>query len=181
MSRSFELPEADWATVGTVGEPGHRTFYIQARQGERVVTLKLEKQQIATLAQFLAEILSDLPVPTDLPRDEALELVEPVLPEWAVGRIQLAYDSGADRIIILADELGGPDEDEEEEIHPALDDSTEAGTGRLGLTRIQAAAMARKGLELVGAGRPTCALCGHPIEPEGHSCPKTNGHRAPAP
>jgi len=108
-----------------------------------------------------------------------MELIEPVLAEWAVGRIQLAYDSGADRIVILADEMGAPDEDDDD-LSSTLDPA-DIGTGRIGLNRIQAAAIAARGIELVGAGRPTCALCGHPIEPEGHSCPRTNGHHAPAP
>jgi uncharacterized repeat protein (TIGR03847 family) len=181
MSRSFDLPEADWATIGTVGEPGHRTFYLQARQGDRVVTLKLEKQQVATLAEFILEILSDLPTPGDLPDLATLDLIEPVLAEWAVGRIQLAYDNSADRVVILADEIGLVDPDEaDDDLESTLGIAPDLGTGRFGLTRSQAAGMAGRGIELVGAGRPPCALCGHPIEPEGHSCPRTNGHRPPA-
>jgi uncharacterized repeat protein (TIGR03847 family) len=132
-----------------------------------------------------------------------LALAEPVLAEWAVGGLQLAYDSAVDRIVMLAEEIGeeageeaGKEAGEEtgertvaaEEIggeqfrpgqHP--DDATERGVGRLSLTRTQAAAIARRGWDLVNAGRPSCALCGHPIDPEGHSCPRTNGHRPPAP
>jgi uncharacterized repeat protein (TIGR03847 family) len=193
MSRSFELPDVEWATVGTVGPPGQRTFYLQARQDDQLVTLKLEKQQVAAIAQFLGEILSDLPVPEPIPDDEALALVEPVLAEWAVGGLQLAYDSGADRIVILAEEVGdqaaeADDPDPEEiggeqiraEQQPA-EASEERGVGRLSLTRTQAAAIVRRGWDLVNAGRPACALCGHPIDPEGHSCPRTNGHRPPEP
>jgi uncharacterized repeat protein (TIGR03847 family) len=176
VSKSFELPEVEWVTVGTVGEPGHRTFYLQARQGDQMVTLKLEKQQVATMSQFLGEILSDLPTPVDMPGDEALDLVEPVEAEWPVGRIQLAYDTDSDRIVILADELGAGDD-------IGADDPVEGdlGTGRFSLTRPQAAGIARRGIEIVGAGRPTCVLCGNPIDPEGHSCPRTNGHRPPTP
>ena len=193
MSRSFELPDVEWATVGTVGPPGPRTFYLQARQDDQLVTLKLEKQQVAAIAQFLGEILSDLPVPEPIPDDEALALAEPVLAEWAVGGLQLAYDSGADRIVILAEEVGDQagdagDPDPEEiggeqiraEQQPA-ESSEERGVGRLSLTRTQAAAIVRRGWDLVNAGRPACALCGHPIDPEGHSCPRTNGHRPPEP
>ena len=177
MSRSFELSDVEWATVGTVGPPGQRTFYLQARQDDQMVTLKLEKQQVAAIAQFLGEILSDLPVPDPLPDDDVLALAEPVLAEWAVGGLQLAYDSTADRIVMLAEEIGG------EPIRPGQPegDVSERGVGRLSLTRTQAAAIARRGWDLVNAGRPTCALCGHPIDPEGHSCPRTNGHRPPAP
>jgi uncharacterized repeat protein (TIGR03847 family) len=191
MSRSFELPDVEWATVGTVGPPGQRTFYLQARQDDQMITLKLEKQQVAAIAQLLVELLSDLPVPDPLPDDDHMALAEPVLAEWAVGGLQLAYDSTVDRIVILAEEIGddaGDDEPAEgdeiggEEIRAEPEgDAVERGVGRLSLTRTQAAAIARRGWDLVSAGRPTCALCGHPIDPEGHSCPRTNGHRPPAP
>jgi uncharacterized repeat protein (TIGR03847 family) len=196
VSRSFELPDVEWATVGAVGPPGQRTFYFQARQADQQITLKLEKQQVAAIAQFLGEILSDLPVPEAVPGDDALALAEPVLAEWAVGGLQIAYDSGADRVVILAEEIGDDDgtleEIEEVEDIAGPEDVTgadsdvelapgERGVGRLGLSRTQAAAIVRRGWDLVNAGRPTCALCGHPIDPEGHSCPRTNGHRAPAP
>ncbi len=175
MSRSFELPEAEWATVGAVGQPGQRTFYIQARQGEQLVTLKLEKQQVAALSQFLGEILADLPAPEDPGSAGQDALVEPVLAEWAVGSIQLAYDGAADRIVVLAEEVGADDEDAE----LAIPDEPTAGSGaaRIGLTRASAALIIRVGADLVSAGRPTCPLCGRPMDPEGHSCPRTNGHR----
>lgn len=182
VSRSFELPEADWATVGTVGEPGHRTFYIQARQGDETITVKVEKQHVAAIAQFLSEILSDLPFPEGAPDDNALELVEPLDPEWPVGQLQLAYDSVADRIIVLLHEVGAPgdddagdDEDDELSESPTVD--PDLGSGQIGLTRAQAAGIARRGFDLVNAGRPRCGLCGNPMDPEGHSCPRTNGHR----
>jgi uncharacterized repeat protein (TIGR03847 family) len=178
-----------------VGPPGQRTFYFQARQADQQITLKLEKQQVAAIAQFLGEILSDLPDPEAVPADDALALAEPVLAEWAVGGLQIAYDSSADRVVILAEEIGEDDSDvedvedlgEPDDIATAIESalagagSGERGVGRLGLSRTQAAAIVRRGWDLVKAGRPTCALCGHPIDPEGHSCPRTNGHRPPAP
>jgi uncharacterized repeat protein (TIGR03847 family) len=198
VSRSFEMPEAQWATVGTVGPPGRRTFYLQARQDDQLVTLKLEKQQVAAIAQFLGEILSDLPTPDGLPNNASMNLTEPVLAEWAVGALQLAYDSGSDRIVLLAEEVSDdagdaddPDDvvglaDEPSGIEALLgqgseSDPSDRGVGRIGLTRVQAAAIVARSWELVQSGRPTCALCGHPIDPEGHSCPRTNGHRPPAP
>jgi uncharacterized repeat protein (TIGR03847 family) len=177
VSRSFELPEVDWATVGTVGEPGQRTFYLQARQGDQLITLKLEKQQVAALAQFLGEILSDLPDAGDEPVTD-VDLAEPVLAEWAIGSLQLAYDNTIDRIVILAEEIGEEgDEDDEGEVGA----DPERGAGRLGLTRSQAAQLVKRGWDLVHGGRPRCTLCGHPMDPEGHSCPRTNGHRPPSP
>ncbi|HET9731805.1 MAG TPA: DUF3090 family protein [Acidimicrobiales bacterium] len=172
MSRSFELPEAEWATVGAVGEPGQRTFYLQARQDAQLMTLKLEKQQVAAMAQFLAEILADLPA-AETGAGGSDALVEPVLAEWAVGTLQLAYDSSSDRIIVMAEELSaaGEEEDDDEEEDP------DRGVARIGITRAAAATVIRVGRELVSAGRPTCPLCGRPMDPEGHSCPRTNGHK----
>lgn len=169
MSRSFELPETEWATVGAVGQPGQRTFYIQARQDSQLLTLKLEKQQVAAIAQFLAEILADLPAPEETSEDQD-DLVEPVLAEWAVGTLQLAYDGSSDRIVVLAEEIGF--DDEEEDAPPA-----DRGVARMGLTRVSAARIVRVGSDLVTAGRPACPLCGRPMDPEGHSCPRTNGHK----
>jgi uncharacterized repeat protein (TIGR03847 family) len=170
VSRSFELPEAEWATVGAVGEPGQRTFYMQARQDEQLLTLKLEKQQVAAIAQFLAEILADLPSPADKDVVVAADLVEPVLAEWPVGSLQLSYDSVIDRIVILAEEL--TDEDDEDD-----DDESDRAVARIGITRATAAVIVNIGVDLIGAGRPICALCGRPMDPEGHSCPRTNGHK----
>jgi uncharacterized repeat protein (TIGR03847 family) len=190
LSRSFDLSEAEWATVGTVGEPGRRTFYLQARQGSEQVTLKLEKQQVAALSQFVGEILSDLPAPESVLADDDLELVEPLLAEWVVGSIQLAYDSDADRVFVVAEEAIVEEGDSEEELplEPPLEASIpdagrpdDQGVARLGLTRSQAAALVRRGWNLVQAGRPACPLCGNPMDPEGHSCPRTNGHRPTAP
>src|SRR3954451_9365142 len=110
MSSSFELPEVERITVGTVGEPGQRTFYLQARMGAQLVTLKMEKQQVAALAQFLGNLLADLPRPGDPPTN--LELEEPALEEWSVGNIQLSYDSDLDRVVIIAEEARFADEND---------------------------------------------------------------------
>jgi uncharacterized repeat protein (TIGR03847 family) len=200
VSRSFDLPEAEWATVGAVGEPGHRTFYLQVRQESQLLTLKLEKQHVAAIAQFLSEILDDLPAAETGELDGSENLVEPVLAEWAVGTLQIAYDSTADRIVILAEELGLADDEDGELLgdpdpdpmtlgHPsrlgepsqAGDDVTaeaeERGAARLGITRASAALIVRVGVDLISSGRPTCGLCGRPMDPEGHACPRTNGHK----
>ena len=107
-----------------------------------------------------------------------MDLIEPVLPEWAVGRIQLAYDNNLDRIVIVADEVGAFDPDDPSEVAELAPD---LGNGRIGLSRPQAAAIARRGAELMQSGRPLCNLCGNPMDPEGHSCPRTNGQRQRTP
>jgi uncharacterized repeat protein (TIGR03847 family) len=177
VSASFELPSADRFTVGAIGPPGQRTFYLQARLGDQVVSLKMEKQQVGALAQLLEELLEDLPAVGPLPSD--LELEEPVLAEWAVGTIQLAYDSSGDRVVLLVEEAEALSE-EETEASGEGGGGEGGGMARLAVTREQAAAVARHGSELVASGRPRCPLCGFPVNSDGHSCPRTNGHGPPS-
>jgi uncharacterized repeat protein (TIGR03847 family) len=169
VSASFELSDPGRATVGTVGLPGQRTFYLQAREGDRLVSLKLEKQQVAALAQLLGELLSDLPAAGALPED--LDLEEPVLAEWSVGAMQLAYDTAIDRIVLMAEEAVAPGDDD--------DETPDGAIGRLVISRAQAAAIAGQAERLVSSGRAPCPLCGYPLDPAGHSCPRTNGHGPP--
>lgn len=169
MSESFELADADRLTVGTVGAPGHRVFYLQAGEAGRTITLKVEKQQVAVLSQAIAELLADLRAPEAIAA--AGELLEPVHPLWAVGGMQIAYDQDDDRLILVAQELLAEEDDDEDD----------AAVGRLRFTREQAAALVARGEELIEAGRPPCPWCGYPLDPAGHSCPRTNGHRPPTP
>ncbi len=161
MSTSFELEGVDAITTGTVGPPGQRVFYLQARRGAQVVTLRLEKTQVAALATYLTTLLDDLPAPGPLPTD--LDLVEPVVAEWVVGSLGVSYDEDGDEVVLVAEELVGEDE--------------EGAEARMTATREQVAALARQGAAVVGAGRPACPLCGQPVDPEGHMCVRLNGHR----
>lgn len=160
MSASFDIDDADHVTVGALGEPGHRVFYLQAGP----YTLKVEKQQVTVLAQALSELLSDLPSPGEIPA--APELAGFAEPDWIVGGMQLAYDQDDDRVVIVAEEL-------------VTEEGGDAATGRVRMTRQQAAALIARSEELVEAGRPPCPWCGYPLDPAGHSCPRTNGHRPP--
>jgi len=166
MSESFDITDVDHLTTGTVGEPGKRVFYLQAASGAQVVSLRLEKAQVAALAAYLGAMLADLPPPDDLPDDMAL--IEPVVAEWVVGSLGVSYDEEADRVVLVAEELV------EEE-----DDS--GASVRIVATRAQIAALSAHGAELVAAGRPPCALCGQPLDPEGHVCARLNGHRRQTP
>jgi uncharacterized repeat protein (TIGR03847 family) len=188
--------------VGAVGPPGQRVFYLQARQEDQLMSLKLEKEQVLFLAGGLTEVMADLAVPADIPSESELELEQPVLAEWAVGSMQLAYDSAADRVLLVAREIVPDDEDNpdvtgetgteatEEDAGPfevsagwsAMEDEgpgSTAAVARVALTREQAAGVIEHGKRLLRRGRPPCPLCGFPLS-EDHSCPKTNGHRAPA-
>ena len=172
MSAQFDLPEPDAFTAGTVGEPGQRIFYLQARAGDQVVTLRLEKAQVAALAEYLAELLTDLPTPEPDEIPDDVELVEPVVEEWIVGQIGVVFDETRDRMLIRADEMATVDEEGE-----PLEDVAEGGVARFALSRGQVAAFVVRAARLVASGRPPCPLCGRPLDPEGHMCIKTNGHK----
>jgi uncharacterized repeat protein (TIGR03847 family) len=176
MSTSFEFLDPDHFTAGTIGEPGHRVFYLQAREADNVVSLRLEKQQVAALGEYLAGILADLPDAEPLPVSS--ELIEPVVAEWVVGSLAVAYEEAADRILLVAEELVVVDEDEGDDELPALPrDPTEPrdeATARFRLSRSQVLAFIRTAAELVTSGRPLCRLCGKPVDPDGHACPRLN-------
>lgn len=104
MPRSIHVPDPHHFTVGTVGPPGQRTFFLQAADEGALVSFKLEKQQVAALAEYLQSVLADLPELPE-PAEPAPELIEPVVPEWAVGGIGIAVDQGADRILLVIHEL----------------------------------------------------------------------------
>ncbi len=163
MSESYELLDVDKLTVGAVGEPGQRLFLLQARAGAELVTLKVEKVQVAALAAHLGTMLQSLPQPGSLPED--LDLDEPAEPQWVVGSLAASYDEALDRLLLVAEE--------------AVPDGEEAAEARFSLTREQVAAVAIHGTRLVEAGRPPCPLCGYPLDQRGHACPRTNGHRPP--
>lgn len=161
MSSSFEIAEVDHLTTGAIGPPGQRIFYLQAGQGAQVVSLRLEKAQVAALVAYLAGMLADMPPPGELPT--ALDLVEPVVAEWVVASLGVSYDEDADRVVIMAEEL--------------VEEDAEPARARISATREQVAALSIRGAEAVAAGRPPCPLCGQPLDPEGHACPRLNGHR----
>lgn len=161
MSSSFEIDEVDHLTAGAIGPPGQRVFYLQAGQGAQVVSLRLEKAQVAALVAYLAGMLADMPPPGALPT--SMDLVEPVVAEWVVASLGVTYDEDADRVVIVAEEL--------------VEEGEEAAHARISATREQVAALSMRGAEAVAAGRPPCPLCGQPLDPEGHTCPRLNGHR----
>jgi uncharacterized repeat protein (TIGR03847 family) len=180
VSESFELMELNRITVGTVGLPGQRIFFLQARQDDQVLTLKMEKIQVAALAAWIAKTLEDLPAPGQLPDEHDLE-PEPFLDAaWVVGSLGGAYDAEVDRIVVVAAEVT-PEPEEPESMEDPLDAlaTHDGATARLGATREQMAALAIRATTLVSSGRPPCPLCGYPIDPRGHACPKTNGDRPP--
>jgi uncharacterized repeat protein (TIGR03847 family) len=204
MSDSFEFAEPDLFTVGTIGPPGERVFYLQAREGDQLVTLKCEKEQVRVLGEYLGRLLERLTTPGAVP-DRDLTLVEPVTPAWIVGSIGVGYDEQADRVVLVIEEVRQDDDAEDAEDTPeeataaeseeepeeetegetetegdaeAEGESGDRASGRVRLTRAQVAAFVERARALVEAGRPTCRLCGRPMNPGGHRCARTNGHGA---
>jgi uncharacterized repeat protein (TIGR03847 family) len=179
VSTAFDFAEPDHVTAGAVGPPGQRVFYLQARQAGEVVSLRLEKQQVAALCDYLAGILADLaPVAEELPTE--LDLIEPVLAEWVVGALAVAYEEADDRIVLVAEELvPEADDEDEDEDDPASfasddDDDELPSTARFRMSRAQVLAMVRHAAAVVTAGREVCQICGRPMDPEGHLCPRNN-------
>jgi uncharacterized repeat protein (TIGR03847 family) len=176
----FDWP--DRIVVGTVGQPGSRAFYLQARAGSRIVSVALEKEQSALLAETIDELLDELMAtdgnPSSVPAMTPLELVDndpleqPVDPEFRTGAMSLGWDPSTAQVVIEAFPLVETDDDDDET------DAIEAEPTEMLLVRIPvgtARAFAKRTLEIVGAGRPMCPLCGAPMDAEGHDCPLLDG------
>jgi uncharacterized repeat protein (TIGR03847 family) len=163
VTDAFDL-SADRLCVGTVGPVGSRLFLIQCRQGDTLLTLKVEKQQVGAMGDLLARVVKDQERPGHLPDDQVLE--EPMEPVWAVGTVGVSFDEADDRVVLVIEEL--------------VPEGDVGAIARVTITREQAAAFAIQAARLVESGRPPCPLCGSPLDPSGHECPRTNGHRPPA-
>ncbi len=169
MSESFEFREVLHFTSGAVGEPGARVFYIQASDGERLVSVKLEKQQVGAIATYLRTILEDLPAPSgpQLP----LPLREPVETDWIVGQIAVGVSEAESEVVLVIEELVDEPDDDDDDLFA---DISSGASLRLHLTVDQAAQFITTSDDLMDKGRPPCRLCGQPETPGGHICPRLN-------
>jgi len=174
VSDQHDFDAPDHCTVGVVGEVGNRLFLFYCRQGLAETTVKVEKQQVAVLSSYLGRIVKELGRPGHLPDDLTFYGTEEF--EWVVGTIGVSYDEELDRVIVVLEEIGAP---EDEDVTEDEEDMERGNVLRVALTREQAAAFAIHATRLVEAGRPPCPLCSLPLDPSGHDCPRTNGHRPP--
>jgi len=180
--RRFIFDPPDRFVAGTVGEPGQRTFFLQAREGLRVVSIALEKAQVAVLADRLGQLLGELqrrgvaPTIEGPPTGEdAGPLDEPLNEAFRAGALTLGWDGEAERVLVEAraesedGETIDPDED---------DDEDEDGPDllRVRMTAAVAQEFVERAVRIVASGRPPCPLCGQPLDPIGHICPRRNGH-----
>jgi len=172
-AQEIDLRPVSHITTDAIGPPGKRIFYIQAWQGERTVTLIVEKIQIQSLAvgleQFLAEIYERFPNLAKASAEymeENMHIHPPLDPLFRTGELGLGYDSENDLVVLIARELLAEEQDPKE-----------ASVVRFWCTRDQIRALCHWGMEVASRGRPLCPQCGQPMEPEGHFCPKKNGHK----
>jgi uncharacterized repeat protein (TIGR03847 family) len=178
---TYDPPER--FVAGTVGQPGQRTFYLQARAQGRVTSVVLEKAQVSRLAEQLDELLDEelrssggksaVPALTSagLADDGPLDL--PLDEEFRVGVIALGWDTDGERVVIEAQE------ESEVPVDYLADEAPEGGPGvlRVRLTAAAARAFTQRAQRIVGQGRPPCPLCGLPLDAGGHVCPRQNGYR----
>lgn len=160
-------------TIGAVGQPGQRIFLLQASQGASTITLKLEKEQAMVLASSAIQLVEELDETYprshskfDKPLSADLMLREPTEPAFVVGQIGLGYDKDQDMVVLVVQEV-------------EFEGLEKPATARFWATRAQIQALSDHTLEVASKGRPICPLCDSPIDPEGHFCPKSNGHEKP--
>jgi uncharacterized repeat protein (TIGR03847 family) len=182
---NFDPPER--FVAGTVGPPGQRTFFLQARTGTRVTSVALEKQQVAVLAERIDELLDELirsdegestiPAVSPVALEDAAPLEQPIVEEFRAGTMTLSWDGEDERIVLevfpfTEEAVVDPETPEEEVEEPEPEEILHV---RLppGLAR----AFSKRAQAVVSAGRPPCPFCGGPVDPAGHLCPRANGFR----
>jgi uncharacterized repeat protein (TIGR03847 family) len=171
--------------AGTVGEPGQRTFFLQATGGGRTTSVALEKQQVTVLAERVEALLDEVvrrsggeasvPAAPVVDTEDTDPLEVPIEEDFRVGTMALAWDSDDERVVIEAQAVTEDDADDE----ATLIDQTEEGPPllRVRISGPVARAFVKRALALVAAGRPPCPFCGNPLDPAGHVCPRANGYR----
>lgn len=185
----FDPPERFIA--GTVGEPGARSFFLQARTGTRVTSVALEKQQVQILGERVDELLDELmgaggvatviPALTPVDHVDTAPLEQPIVEEFRAGTITLSWDGEDERVVIEVFpvvEVEDPIEaDEDDLVDLPIDEPEPEELFIVRLTPVQARVFATRAASVVQAGRPSCQFCGGPVDPAGHLCPRANGYR----
>ncbi|MDP8903935.1 MAG: DUF3090 family protein [Chloroflexota bacterium] len=180
--RIFSFDPPDRFVCGALGQPGQRTFLLQAAKGGQVVSVVVEKAQVAVLAERLAALLLGLRergVEIEATSEpDAEPLSEPVREEFRVGQISLAWDPQRERVVIEARELSELDaEDEDQDQDEGEGDRLDGpDLVRVSLRPAEAHAFVTRAVAVMRAGRPPCPNCGAPLDPRGHFCPRRNGY-----
>ena len=179
----------DRFVAGTVGPPGQRTFFLQARSGARVTSIALEKQQVSALAERVDDLLDALmreeqpagliPALPPTALEDVGPLEQPIEEEFRAGTMTLAWDAETRRVVIEVFPLDDSEPADEPSPEDSPEESSEAPEEVLVVSLPPAAARAfcKRALAVVAAGRPPCQFCGGPMDPTGHLCPRANGFR----
>ena len=174
----FRTP--DRFIAGTVGQPGDRTFYLQAVHENRVISVQLEKQQVAVLAERIGALLAEVnrrfgtPLPPEAEVDDLSPLIPPVDAEFRVGTMGLGWNAETQNVVVELLAVS----DTELDASVILDDAEEGPDAvRVFLSPESARQFAARSQRVISAGRPPCPLCDEPLDPQGHLCVRTNGYR----
>lgn len=179
--RRFIFDSPDRFVVAALGEPGHRAFYLQAARGRNIVTVALEKAQVAVLAERLGALLDeierrgvDLPDGSEDPTGSGFQ--QPYIEAFRVGTMTLAWDGASESVLVEARAASEDDDESDEPVE--VDDDEEDGPDvlRVRLDAPMARGFIAHAIDVVAAGRPPCPMCGLPLNPEGHICPRRNGY-----
>ena len=192
--RVYLFNPPDRFIAGTVGEPGNRTFFLQGRDGARIVSVSLEKVQVAAMADRLGRLLLELDergiveLEPTVPLEDVGPLDEPLSEAFRAGTLTLGWDGDLGRVIIEAQAMTEADEDEDDdevddddsvaaaiEQLLAADDVDGPDILRVHLSATQARSFVERANRVVRSGRLPCPLCGNPLDPQGHICPRRNG------
>jgi uncharacterized repeat protein (TIGR03847 family) len=175
----MEIGPVDRITAEAVGEPGERTFYLQARHGADLVTVTVEKQQVQLLAASVLELLEDAATTEPTIGEEAMGLEEPLDARWRAGRLSIGFDQDRDLFMLEVEEFLPSLEELDLDDPAPLDPEVDPETIRIWASPGQMLALSRHGAAVAARGRPLCQFCGNPIDAEGHACPAMNGHSKP--
>lgn len=167
MASHIELNPVSQITVGTVGLPGQRTFYLQGSRGSQTISLTIEKEQTRMLAESFEALIQELAkkYPEASSDDSVwtdMRLREPVESLFRVGNIGIGYNEESNQVVLVAYEL--------------VEEGEEPNVVSYWVSRAQVQALVQHAHDVVRAGRPICGNCGKPIDPTGHFCPQRNGH-----
>lgn len=169
--RLFIFDEPDRFLAGTLGQPGERAFYLQARKGDALISVGVEKVQVEALAQRLEDLLDAVEAPPIADPTDEQPLEEPIVEFFRVGAMALAWDAGNEAVVIEAQT------ETEDGEYAELPDDAAVGPDllRVRIDAPSARAFVRRAEALVASGRPACPFCGQPLDPQGHFCPRDGG------
>jgi len=188
LVHGFDPPER--FVAGTVGPPGQRTFFLQARSGARVVSVALEKQQVQALAERIDELLDEvmasernealIPAVAPLGLDDSDPLEQPIEEEFRAGTMTLSWEPDDQRVVIEVFPFNEAAIVTPEQLEEIDEEFEEPEPDEVLLVRLEpgpARAFVKRAEQVLEAGRPSCPFCGNPIDPEGHLCVRANGFR----